>query len=562
MPSRDHHPVIAQVVEAEYTPQTVPHYVGNKLIEALPPPLDFPTAIAMLTDRPSFHESERALPTEERFARTLKLLHFMIPMARHVHTACLIDSLIRESYVGKNPVGVNHVAMLQEFYRTRKQGLAMRPDGQFSAALCNTILGVSGSGKSVTVERSLAMHPQAIRHSSMGVTQLVFVVLQCPANGATVAGLAVQFFAKVDELLGTSYRQLYTGRGANEDTLSTDMASVAHRHCLGVLVLEEIQNLAKANKNEEGRLSRFIRLLVNKLKNALLMIGTNLAYQVLQRDFSEARRATGITSQYFDRLVPHWRRDQGRAENGLPRHSVDAVPATLDEFVLFIKELERYQWIRRPIVFDYELQETFFRLSQGVPDLLIKLYVSAQRRAMLDGTETITAELLRRTYNDHFSVLEPMLHALASGDPALLGRFDDLTPLHFDAVTLYQEAQLEASASRQTGESSNVQVVSRVAAALRATGTISDERAEAVAREVSQEEGNVLRATKKALRVVEPPARRKASSGEIGESHPAIETLPVDDVRRLYWEAKRDHRAVADVLMEAQEDQLHDLLEA
>jgi hypothetical protein len=181
---------------------------------------------------------------------------------------------------------------------------------------------------------------------------------------------------------------------------------------------------------------------------------------------------------------------------------------------------------------------------------------------MLDGSETITAELLQRTYDDHFSVLEPMLHALASGDPALLGRFDDLTPLNFDALTLYQEAQLEAVRSRRSGEVANAEVVSRVAAAIRATGAVSDERADAVANEVARGERDALRATKNALRVMEPPARKKASVEESGTPPPAIETLPADDVRRIYWEAKRDHRAVADVLMETQAEQLKDLLEA
>lgn len=564
---KEHHPVVQLVVDVEeYLPQTVPQFDGNPYIGALPYLMSTEQILQVLTDVPTFRPADRELPTEVRFAMIMRLSAFFLPFGRHVRLANMVEALLRQSYVGRAPNSAGYVQSLQDLYRNRMRGLVNPPTpGQFGGGLSTSLIGVAGCGKSTLLQRIQAAYPPALRHVQHAMcTQMPIVILQCPANGATVRGLALQFFEYVDSIFGTDYEATYTKSGSNEDTLSTAIASVALRHGLGLLVIEEIQNVTYAKKGEEKRLPRFFRLLVNKVKSGILFVGTNKAYDIVEHDFSEARRSIGYGSEYWDRYVPHWYLDERRQTAGLAPMTADDKRVTPDEFTPFLKVLWARQLTRKFTELDHTLERTMFRLTQGVADIIIKLFVAAQREAMLDGSEQLSVELIERVFERGFKPVEPMLKALESGDPALLRRFDDLKPLQFDALLAMQEGQFEASRNRAANaDALAAKVALNVAAALQRTGAVSPEVAEKVAQEVvASGETDALRGLKKAVTTIEPPAKRRNKSNGTGPSAPDPTKLPEGDLRRLFWEAKQAGEPVATRLMEVQKPHLDALLGA
>ncbi len=67
------------------------------------------------------------------------------------------------------------------------------------------------------------------------------------------------------------------------------------------------------------------------------------------------------------------------------------------------------------------------RLSQGIMDVVIKLFVLSQIRAVVTKIERITPELMKRVYEDELKPIHPMIDALRSGDITKIARYSDLT---------------------------------------------------------------------------------------------------------------------------------------
>jgi len=87
------------------------------------------------------------------------------------------------------------------------------------------------------------------------------------------------------------------------------------------------------------------------------------------------------------------------------------------EWIAFTDKLWRYQWLKqRDGVLSDEVRNCWYDLSQGVLDIVIKLFVLAQIRAIFTKTERITVKLLKQVYDDELKPVHPMLAALRSGD--------------------------------------------------------------------------------------------------------------------------------------------------
>jgi hypothetical protein len=91
------------------------------------------------------------------------------------------------------------------------------------------------------------------------------------------------------------------------------------------------------------------------------------------------------------------------------------------------------QWLTKADpVLSTEISETWFDLSQGIMDVVIKLYVLSQMRAVVSGIERITPKLMRKVYEDELKPIHPMIDALRSGLKERIAKYSDLTIPHID----------------------------------------------------------------------------------------------------------------------------------
>jgi len=520
-------------VDAAYLPSLMPHFKGNPLIEGLPPAMEAHEALEIFSKRPPFDVEQRNMTTMQRIQMLRTLSQCMFPMNRHVVVAAELDSLLRNGYVGREPGTAEHTIRLQNAYQLRMGGGAAAVlDEDEKQQFSMLLMGVSGMGKTRFVKRWKPTMPSVIFHAGHNLYQVPVLHIELPSNGASVAGMCNAIFSQMDKLIpGAGYLERYALKGKpSAETLIQRAASVLHRHCVGILICDEVQNLTNAGKNKETVMTELVSM-SNVMGVPLMFIGTNKAERLFGLEFRQSRRAVGQGTEAWDRLRWGARKDDG---------SFDC------EWRDFLNILWDFQWTRQPVALTEEFIQLMYDYSQGVIDIAIKLFAATQARAMHDGSETLTRELLTEVYKREFVLVHPMLDALRTDDWEALAAFDDIRPLGLEAIlesVARKEASKASAAIRVKHTSPGFK--DRVTVALMATGF--DEKEAAQAAQIVVDEGraqNLVQATEAGIAQLMPKRRAKrATASEASAPERDFAERP-GDLRRAAYLSKRDGTTV------------------
>jgi hypothetical protein len=416
-------------IRATYSDQLVDEYRGNPYLEALPPIYSSGQLGEGMMFFPPYDEADRQLPDEVRQHLAAKVLSFVQPLSIHIELAHRMSRLIRGGYVSRNPVGAAFRVEMEAGLQALATGCARR--GQVATGM--TIAGISGIGKSTAIDAILRMYPQVIEHTTYAgrpftFTQVVHLKLNCPFD-SSVKGLCLQFLEALDRLLGTRYIKRYLTQRTTTDVLLSDMARVAAVHGLGVLVVDEIQHLARAKSGGETVMLNFFVQLVNTIGVPVVLVGTYRALELLSREFRHARRGTGQGDVIWHRMEQN------------------------DEWRFFCESLWKYQYLRTHTPLTPQLCSVLYSESQGITDVLVKLYMLAQHRAIQTHAEKITVGIIRSVAKDSLQSLQPILRALRHGDFDLLKRLDDvLAPKPDDIGTQLRRSGIPVEVVLRTRE--------------------------------------------------------------------------------------------------------------
>jgi hypothetical protein len=394
------------VVEAFYSPPELPKFGGNPLIEALPLTNTRKQAAKLMQRFPDYGDEMRLLPMHLRAHAAMDLLHFFQPLPIHMRLEGMISRVIRDSYLSRNPMNPCYAGTLEERLQFFKNGWDA---GHFAPTAAGfSILGMSGVGKSTGLRRVLHLYPQIILHSNykgrnFTKAQIVWLTLECPKDGSTRA-LCLSFFEALDALLGTTYKRDFDRRWRTTNELSLAMANIASRHHLGVLGIDEIQNLNVAKSGGADEMLNFFVNLVNTIGLPVILVGTYEAAHLLGGSFRQARRGSGQGDLVWDwmRFDEDWR--------------------------LFVETLWDLQYVREKCPLTTDLCRALHEVSYGVTDLAIRIYLAAQIRATETGQEEITEGLLRSAYRDDFRLMSRIVEVLKSGDSEAIKKLGDASP--------------------------------------------------------------------------------------------------------------------------------------
>lgn len=536
------HELSPQCCVAKYTPARLPRHKDNPLIEALPPVLEEEDILAKLSKKPQFEVAQREWPTAERIEALETLMNFRVPLHRHVEMSSTLTSMIRNGYVGRAPRTAEHARRYQAIYEsgfpgTHEDHSLLETAGQSSTLL----IGLSGMGKTSFIKHWCSQMPQVIFHPTLNVYQVTYLHVEMPSDGSSIKGLAHGILSQLDKLIpSANYYETFAVRGKpGADALMRSVARLLHMHHVGVLIADEVQNLANSHKSQQTVMTELVSA-CNELGLPIVFVGTNKAKRVFSLDFRQARRASGRGMSYWG-----------------PLERSDEIDS-LSEWDEFIEELFQYQWVRNPVVLDAELREMMFHYSQGVVDIALKLFVSVQALAMLDKSERITVEHLGQVYSTEMVLLHPMLRALRDNDLNKLAEFDDIAPLDINGyLERVKNGVHREMMSRQKNSEQDTVTVDKIASALVSQGFENGESVDAAQRMF--DDGNfkdLPQAVAKAVKLLNtnigvPTKRTTASTNAhiLASLESAIADRP-SDYRNAYVKAHKAKCPVPDKMAE------------
>lgn len=397
--------------KARCVASSIESYRGNRFIEALPDYISYNTRSIVetmsVTPPPIHPQASR----RQRGAWLASLNHaFFVPLSRHVMLQETVDMMIREGYARRAPRGQEDWEYYQDCYERLQKGeeiASVSFDGESKAnPMSAGLIGCSGVGKSYGLSRILDLYPQVITHEGnvrqIRTDQIVYLLVQCPHEGS-VKSLCANIIAEIDKVTGEKYSEEIINKRPTLQMLKLRLVHLMAAHQVGLLIIDEIQNLA-TNKRSRTELFNFIVDLANSLSVPILYVGTPKVFDFIQEDLRIARRFGSAGVIQWDRL---------------PKASV--------EWNSFVEALSKLTVLKSDAsVMEQSAIDALYEYSQGIIDIVIKLFILSQLRCMVVGEEALSDEIIKQVFEEYFKNLAPMIKALQEGDAKAIDKYEDI----------------------------------------------------------------------------------------------------------------------------------------
>lgn len=394
------------LIAANYKDPGVSIYRGNPFIEALPPIK--PTKDAFLKSIKNYPDKPKAIDRKKgevlRILELANLNQIVHPFPEYSDLEIAISGLIRESYHARNPIKSIDMQRRHAIAAGGADGVPF-PSNWKSSGKGFLITGLSGMGKTTYIDASLLQYPQVIEHTQYGdhslkCKQVVWLKVRIPHDG-TLRGFCIHFFNAVDLILGTNYQRQALSIGGIA-AMTSLMRQVASSISLGVLFVDELQNLRHARGGQSNFMLNLFGELCEQLGTGVVLVGTPAVQELFEGSIRNIRKICSAGSQSIVRMKkndPQW-----------------------DEFC---DTLWDYQWVNQKLPLTEEIRNIWYQHTQGITAFAVLLFGLAQRRA-IGGSEVVDANILSLAAHQDMAFLQPALKALASNNPELMIQYDDL----------------------------------------------------------------------------------------------------------------------------------------
>lgn len=377
---------IGRTSKAKYKFQKLEEYRDNPFIEILGDISTEDEIEKAYTELPKKveHTDEYTLIEQSHLIERVK--NFKVPLVSGRKVAVKVSTMIRTGYLTrefkneKEQLAVirklNEIE--EELGKTndvKKVTTALKKLGS-STAKSTLIVGVSGCGKTTAVHTALNLFDQVIIHEEykgrpFTRKQLVYVKFDCSEDGS-LSRLCRNFFEAVDEALGTNYTDKYALTTKNISELLFRMHRVAIEHAIGLLVIDEIQNIAICRDDKERmEVLNFIVGLSNNVGIPTIFIGTPEIYKLCDTRVAVIRRLISDEEIVFNRMEE-----------------------TSSEWESFITNLWEYQYLKTYTPLTDKLKALMYKHTQGIVAEVVTLYVNIQNEALYTASQKITAKLI------------------------------------------------------------------------------------------------------------------------------------------------------------------------
>ncbi|MEZ9678365.1 ATP-binding protein [Vibrio splendidus] len=361
-----------RIEPATYQDAILPEHQGNPLIEALPVKKTWESVMEDFSNYPDYAEDIADHPDplvrDEYLNRIEEIRQPLID-----YEACFraVERAIKKGYSAKNPLSPTTAQYLHYLVDERPD---IEPRTGFFQPKGDglTLIGESGVGKTSMVEQVLSYFPNVIEHELYQGQplelrkQVVWIKVDCPSN-SSVRDLCEEILSTLDLTLDREKTKPAGTIGALVRQLEQCMKS----SFIGMLVIDEMQNLKFKRTGGEHNLLKFLHRLMNKLGVPLFFVANPPFDQSLIKELKAARRA----------------------ESGY-HHTMSVLGRDSVSWNAFVDQLWQYQWTNVYTELSEELNDALHALSVGNIDMASRTYREAQRLVIGGDDERITPATL------------------------------------------------------------------------------------------------------------------------------------------------------------------------
>lgn len=419
--------LIGDVIEADYKKQELEEYSNNPLIEALPDIVGDDEIINRFTVSPEITDNDRNKSEALRYHIIKRTKNFIQPLPEHLLLGRRLGILIRRGYLCRNPVSKEFLKRIRVINQLNNNSIKNNDMEDYLSDIRTTadsisVVGISGIGKTTAIERLLLMYPQVIRHSkyknqNLTRTQIVWLKIDCPYDGS-LSTLCKSFFKAIDDILGTRYLEKFGYSNRVASNMLINMSKLAWIYGIGVLVIDEIQNLLNSRNDEQEMLNFFVTL-TNTVGIPTVLIGTSKAQKIFDTNFRQARRAASEGSIIWDRM---------KKES--------------DEWNYFIESMWRIQGLNKIAKLTDEIKNVLYDECQGITAIAVNLFILSQERALQEEEEELTVRVIRETAKEDLHMIKPMIKALKNNNLSEIMKYEDIS-INFEGISNSYQRNIE-----------------------------------------------------------------------------------------------------------------------
>jgi hypothetical protein len=393
---------------ATYRECSIAEHNDNYLISALPKRFSQKQFKSLMVQ--NLPKPDLELEVSDKITSILKMKkRVFIPTREHLNIYECLFSLMELGYDCRNPTDPSVIEWTADI---ADPDIPLPEIDEDSDTISDgmTILGKTGLGKSRSVERVLTTcFPQVILHNNKDFDdlQITYLKVDMPHDGSR-GGLCKAILRAFDDVLkdfvDESYYEKYAKPHKARQASIPDMIDGIHTlmriYHVGLLVVDELQNLLVEGLNNRNKTLQFFDSLSNNAEVPVLRIGTSDALNLFRKNHRHVRRA-GFTVevQPMDISSRYW--------NDL------------------IDELFKYQMSSKVIELTDDTRAYLYELTQGYPYALIALWQQIQIYAVkFENTKVcLDHKKIKEIWKTKFPLLCRVFNAIKNGRT---GQLDDI----------------------------------------------------------------------------------------------------------------------------------------